>query len=119
MSRFNQASVTINGNLVSDPKNIAGEGKKPCYVFRIAVNRQRKNDQGVYERVATDFFECKSFEAVAATLTKGQPASVTGDLVTETATSKDGVEYTTVKVIARNVEPFVFPTKSASDAVPA
>jgi single-strand DNA-binding protein len=96
--------ITIMGRLVADPTaNYTNSGKQ-VVSFRVAVERDRKGQNG--EREA-DFIDVVAWENVAEIVTKhfkkGSMIIVPGRLQVRNWKDKDGNNRTTAEVVANNV----------------
>ena len=99
--------IMLIGNLGRDPDmNVTGDGT-PFTRFSIAVNRRTKNAQG--ERTEeTEWFNIVAWRQLAELcntyLHKGSKVYIEGRVTQRKYTDKNGVERTTVEVIASDVE---------------
>ncbi len=99
--------IMLIGNLGRDPEmNVTGDGT-PFTRFSIAVNRRTKNAKG--ERTEeTEWFNVVAWRQLAETcntyLHKGSKVYLEGRLTQRKYTDKNGVERTTVEVVANDVE---------------
>ena len=99
--------IMLIGNLGRDPEmNVTGDGT-PFTRFSIAVNRRTKNAKG--ERTEeTEWFNVVAWRQLAETcntyLQKGSKVYLEGRLTQRKYTDKNGVERTTVEVVANDVE---------------
>ena len=111
--------IMLIGNLGRDPDmNVTGDGT-PFTRFSLAVNRRTKNAQG--ERgEETDWFNVVAWRSLAelcsAYLHKGSKVYIEGRLTQRKYTDKNGVERTTVEVVASDVE-FLTPKQQAGSIV--
>jgi single-strand DNA-binding protein len=99
--------ILLIGNLGRDPEmNVTGDGT-PFTRFSLAVNRRTKNAKGE-STTETEWFNVVAWRQLAETcntyLQKGAKVYVEGRLVQRKYTDKNGVERTTVEVIASDVE---------------
>jgi single-strand DNA-binding protein len=93
------------GNLGRDPEmNVTTEGT-PFTRFTLAVNRRAKSSSGERE---TDWFNIVAWRQLAETcntyLHKGSKVYIEGRLVQRKYTDKNGIERSTVDVIANDME---------------
>lgn len=99
--------IMLIGNLGRDPEmNVTGDGT-PFTRFSIAVNRRTKNAKG--ERgEETEWFNVVAWRQLAELchtyLHKGSKVYIEGRLTQRKYTDKNGVERTSVEVIASDVE---------------
>lgn len=94
-------SVCVEGNLTRDSKFWPASGEKKDFaVFTVACNVGRsKDDAPIYFEVKTSGYLAKQ----AATLTKGQRVIVSGRLVNDDFTDKEGVSVKRVGIFADEV----------------
>ena len=91
------------GRLVADPEFRQTTAGTPSCRFRIAIDRNRKND-GSHE---TDFIQCvawrKTAEFVARYFVKGQMVVIEGQLRNNDYTDNNGVKHYSMEVYAESV----------------
>lgn len=93
--------VAITGRLTKDVELRRTATGKAVASFTLAVNKDRKNEQGGYD---ADFIDCVAFEQMAETISKyvhkGDRFGVVGKLTTRSYETKEGkkVKVTEVKV---------------------
>src|SRR2546430_8781966 len=97
--------IMLIGNLGRDPEmNVTTEGT-PFTRFTLAVNRRTKSSTGERE---TDWFNIVAWKQLAETcntyLHKGSKVYIEGRLVQRKYTDKNGIERSTVDVIANDME---------------
>ncbi len=97
--------IILIGNLGRDPEmNVTGDGT-PFTRFTLAVNRRTKSTSGERE---TDWFNIVAWKQLAEIcntyLHKGSKVYIEGRLVQRKYTDKNGVERSTVDVIANDME---------------
>jgi single-strand DNA-binding protein len=97
--------IMLIGNLGRDPEmNVTTEGT-PFTRFTLAVNRRAKSSSGERE---TDWFNIVAWRQLAETcntyLHKGSKVYIEGRLVQRKYTDKNGVERSTVEVLASDLE---------------
>jgi single-strand DNA-binding protein len=97
--------IILIGNLGRDPEmNVTADGT-PFTKFTLAVNRRTKSSSGERE---TDWFNIVAWRQLAETcntyLHKGSKVYIEGRLVQRKYTDKNGVERSTVDVIANDME---------------
>ena len=99
--------IMLIGNLGRDPEmNVTGDGT-PFTRFSIAVNRRTRNAKGERQE-ETEWFNVVAWRSLAETcntyLQKGSKVYLEGRLTQRKYTDKNGVERTTVEVVANDVE---------------
>jgi single-strand DNA-binding protein len=97
--------IMLIGNLGKDPEmNVTGDGT-PFTRFTLAVNRRTKSTSGERE---TDWFNIVAWRQLAETcntyLHKGSKVYIEGRLVQRKYTDKNGIERSTMDVIASDME---------------
>lgn len=101
---MNVATITAQGRLTADVGLTFTSTNKPQADFDIAVNHRRRNAAGEWEDAPTTFLTVRAFGRLAeniATLPKGSPIIVVGDLVTDEWTARDsGEKRRKTKVLA-------------------
>ena len=107
--------VFLIGNLTRDPELSETQSGVSVCRFGIAVNRRSGSSDG--ERKA-DFFNVTAWrglgETVARYAKKGNKVAVLGNIELRTYEDRDGVERTSVDVIAQDVE-FLTPRGAQED----
>lgn len=98
-------SCNFNGRLVKDPElRYSKDGVAVCN-FTIAVQRNRKNNEGDYD---ADFIDCvcfrKTAEFAAEKLGKGQRIGVQGRLQTRLWENKQGNTRKSVELVINDLE---------------
>jgi single-strand DNA-binding protein len=97
--------VILIGRLVADPELRVTPGGISVATFRIAVDRNFKNQQGEYD---TDFFNIvtwrKLAEVVSKNIGKGRLVGVDGILQSRQYQNKEGQNRTVVEVVADRVQ---------------
>ena len=96
--------VVLVGRMVKDPEiRYTGDGT-PVTTFRLAVNRNYKNHEGVME---ADFVSCTAWRGLARTTAdycrKGQLVGVTGRIQTRRFEAKDGTTVYVTDIVVDNV----------------
>ena len=96
--------VVLVGRLVKDPElKVTSNGKKTA-VVTLAVPRNYKNPEGVYE---TDFLDCTLWTNVAENTTEycqtGDMVGVKGRIQTRTIQNDDGSKRRKTEIIAEKV----------------
>lgn len=79
-----EMSVTVSGNVATDPKHVIGSTGKPRTTFRLATTARKRQPDGSYADGLTSFLNVACFDTLAlnaaASLVKGQPVVITGIL---------------------------------------
>ena len=100
--------VSINGNLVADPELSYGESGIAHAKLRVAVNQRFQAADGTWRDGIPVFHNVSVFRAlaenVAASLKKGDPVIVTGDLEFRSY-EKDGTQHEARRIVAEAVGP--------------
>jgi single-strand DNA-binding protein len=107
--------IMLIGNLGRDPElNVTSDGT-PVTKFTIAVNRSTKT-QGGEKREETEWFNVVAWRQLAETceryLHKGSKVYIEGRLTQRKYTDREGVQRTSVEVIATDVQ-FLDPKPSS------
>jgi single-strand DNA-binding protein len=114
-----QTSVGLVGNLTGDPELRFSAAGKPWCSFKIAV---KPFIPGAAEPSEPVYYSVVCFgslaENVSENVTKGSRVVVSGRLEEETWTGRDGVERTSLKVVADGVGPDLRFAKPAQRIVP-
>ncbi len=104
---MNEIKVTVHGNVVTDPTPRAARNGNIFTTFRIATTPYRRAADGSYADMETSFYSVIAFDAVAsnaaASLHKGQPVIVVGNLSNKSYVDKDGVHRTSTEVEAHHI----------------
>lgn len=97
--------IILIGNITGDPDVRATKNGTSVCMFNIAVQRERKNQDG--EKVA-DFFQILCWRGLADIVGKychkGDKVAVVGEAQTRKYTDKKGIERTVTEVVASSVE---------------
>ncbi len=108
--------VFLIGNLTRDPELTETQSGLSVCRFGIAVNRRTGSAEG--ERKA-DFYNVTAWrglgETVARFAKKGNKVAVLGNIELRTYEDRDGVERTSVDVVAQDVE-FLTPRGASEDS---
>ena len=101
------STITVTGNLASDPELRFTAKGEPVVNFRIAVNHSVKTEDGWADGEPT-FYDVAAFrkagaENVAESLTKGDTVLVHGEVHTRTWTNPEGEKRTSLQVNAREI----------------
>lgn len=100
--------VSINGNLVADPELSFGESGIAHAKLRVAVNQRFQAADGTWRDGIPVFHNVSAFrglaENVAASLKKGDPVMVTGELEFRSY-EKDGAQHEARRIVAEVVGP--------------
>lgn len=97
--------VCVRGNVIADVDVRFTKNGKQCSMFRVAVNENRKNENGEWESKAVAFLNMIAWEYVAKQceqLKKGDGVVVTGKITTGSY-EKDGVKKYTTEIIVSGI----------------
>lgn len=104
---MNETRVTVHGNVVSDPVERLGRSGHVVTTFRIATTPFRRTADGKFVDLDTSFYSVIVFNAlaanVAASLHKGQPVVVEGNLSIKQYLGTDGQQRTSAEIDADHV----------------
>ncbi|MGN6752050.1 MAG: single-stranded DNA-binding protein [Intrasporangium sp.] len=104
---MNEIKVTLHGNVVTDPTPRAGRNGSIFTTFRVATTPYRRAADGSYADLETSFYSVIAFDTAAsnaaASLRKGQPVIVVGNLSNKSYVDKDGVNRTSTEVEAQHI----------------
>ena len=79
-----EISVSVSGNVATEPKHVVGSSGKPRTTFRLASTTRKRQPDGSYADGPTSFLNVACFDTLAlnaaASLLKGQPVVITGVL---------------------------------------
>jgi len=103
-------TITIVGNLTSDPELRFTPSGAAVTNFVVAVNRRKFDKQAnEWKDAGTDFYRCsvwrEAAEHVAESLTKGTEVIVAGDLTSREYETREGEKRTVWEVAAEHVGP--------------
>lgn len=77
-----EISVSVSGNVATEPKHVVGSTGKPRTTFRLATTARKRQPDGSFADGATSFLNVACFDTLAlnaaASLLKGQPVVITG-----------------------------------------
>ncbi len=97
--------INIIGRITKDIELKQTESEIKYTRFSIAVSRNYKNEGGEYD---TDFFNVvawrKTAEFISNHFKKGSRIAISGKLQTNKYTDKEGVERTSVEIVAEDVD---------------
>lgn len=104
---MNEIKVTLHGNVVTDPTPRAGRNGSVFTTFRVATTPYRRTADGSYADLETSFYSVIAFDTVAsnaaASLRKGQPVIIVGNLSNKSYVDKDGISRTSPEVEAQHI----------------
>ncbi|MBS1906398.1 MAG: single-stranded DNA-binding protein [Actinobacteria bacterium] len=87
-------TITVLGNVATDPDRGATATGIPTLSFRMATNHRRQDSTGAWVDAGTNWFEVRAYRALAenaeASLTKGDAVVVVGRLKLREWEGKDG-----------------------------
>ena len=96
-------SCIFSGRFASDPKFFEGENGSRC-VFTLAIDRDRRNGEGVYEADFLDFVSWNGKANFVSThFAKGDPAIVTARAQVRRFTDKNGEQRRNVEFLVDNI----------------
>lgn len=99
--------IMLIGNLGRDPEMNYTEGGVAITRFSLAVNRNTRTQSGE-RQTETEWFNIVAWRQLAETCTtylkKGQKVYIEGRLQTRRYTDRNGVERTSVEVVANDME---------------
>lgn len=106
MSTTNTNVVILNGRLVRDVELIYTSGGMAIANGSIAVNRNRKSENGIIDEVSYFDFSLmgKIAENLKPYMNKGKLLTIQGRLKQDRWEGQNGEKYSRVKIIADNVE---------------
>lgn len=96
--------VCVQGRITHDLELRHTPGGKAVCSFTVAVDRDRKKEDGTYD---TDWIRCVSWDSkaefIAQRFEKGKPIILEGRIQTRDYTDKDGNKRTATEIIVRDV----------------
>jgi single-strand DNA-binding protein len=103
-----ETPIVIVGNVVNDPVH-RRVGEQEVFRFRVASNSRRKSAEGIWETADTLYASVSCWgrlvTGTAASLTKGDPVIVVGQVYTSDYEDRDGNPRNSVEVRAHAVGP--------------
>ncbi|BBY30870.1 single-stranded DNA-binding protein [Mycolicibacterium sediminis] len=103
-----ETPITIVGNVVNDPVH-RQVGEQEVFKFRVASNSRRRVADGVWEQGDTLFVSVNCWgrlvSGTAASLVKGDPVIVVGNVYTSEYTDRDDIKRTSIEMRATSVGP--------------
>jgi single-strand DNA-binding protein len=104
---MNEIKVTVYGNVVTDPTPRAGRNGSIFTTFRVATTPYRRTADGSYADQETSFYNVIAFDTLAsntaASLHKGQPVIIVGNLSNKSYVDKDGINRNSTEVEAQHI----------------
>ena len=102
---MNETRVVLCGNVASDVRHHKTDGDVSMAKFRLAVTKSRRDaDTGGWEDVHTSFYSVTAFRSLAqnvlASVTKGDPVVVSGELRVSEYLTKEGESRLAVEIEA-------------------
>jgi single-strand DNA-binding protein len=80
----NKLTITVGGNVATDPMHVVGPGGRPRTTFRLASTPRKRQEDGSYSDGTTSFFNVTCFGHlavnVAGSVHKGDPVVLFADL---------------------------------------
>lgn len=108
--------IFLIGNLTRDPEMKSTQAGVPVCTFTVAVNRRKGAEAGQPE---ADFFRVTAWRQLAENcsryLKKGRKAGVSGSLTLYAYEDKEGIQRTSLEVLADEVE-FLSPKEPIEEA---
>ncbi|HET8616057.1 MAG TPA: single-stranded DNA-binding protein [Actinomycetales bacterium] len=102
-------TLTVWGNVATQPMHVVGPSGTPRTTFRLAHTPRHKKQDGSYGDGPTSFFNvtCFGYLAVnaAASLSKGTPVVLVGDLTVREWQAGDGRQGRDVDLVAAQIGP--------------
>jgi single-strand DNA-binding protein len=103
-----ETPFTIVGNIVNDPVH-RRVGEHEVFKFRVASNSRRRTAEGTWEQGDSLFASVSCWgrlvAGTAASLVKGDPVIVVGNVYTSEYEDKEGIRRTSVEIRATAVGP--------------
>jgi single-strand DNA-binding protein len=104
---MNETRITVHGNVVSDPVERQGRNGNVFTTFRIATTPFRRTADGKFADLDTSFYSVIAFNALAAnaaaSLRKGQPVIVEGNVSVKQYVGADGQQRTATEIDADHI----------------
>lgn len=104
---MNETSITVHGNVVSEPVERQARNGSTYTTFRVATTPYRRTPDGKFVDGDTSFYDVIAFNALAANvasaLRKGQPVIVTGHISIKPYLSNDGTPRTSPQIDAAHI----------------
>jgi single-strand DNA-binding protein len=104
---MNETSITVHGNVVSEPVERQARNGSTYTTFRVATTPYRRTPDGRFVDGDTSFFDVIAFNALAANvasaLRKGQPVIVEGHISIKRYLSNDGTPRTSPQIDAAHI----------------
>ena len=110
-------NVILTGNLATEPESRKTQSGISQCSFRLAVQRNYKNDNGTYD---ADFINIVCWRQLADTcakyLAKGRKILVKGAIMTRNYEAQDGTKRYVTEIVADNIEFLGSNQRKADDA---
>ena len=104
---MNETRITVHGNVVSDPVERLGRNGSVFTTFRIATTPFRRTADGRFVDLDTSFYSVIAFNVLAAnaaaSLRKGQPVIVEGNVAIKQFLGADGQARTSAEIDADHI----------------
>jgi single-strand DNA-binding protein len=104
---MNETRITVHGNVVSDPVERQGRNGSIFTTFRVATTPYRRTADGRFVDLDTSFYSVIAFNVlaanVAASLRKGQPVVVEGNVAIKQYVGSDGQGRTSAEIDADHI----------------
>jgi single-strand DNA-binding protein len=105
----NKLTITVWGNVATEPMHVVGPGGRPRTTFRLASTPRKRHEDGSYVDGATSFFNvtCFGYLAVnvAASVHKGEPVVLFADLTIREWQAEGGRSGKDADLVASHVGP--------------
>jgi single-strand DNA-binding protein len=105
----NKLTITVWGNVATEPMHVVGAGGRPRTTFRLASTPRKKRDDGSYGDGVTSFFSVTCFGHlavnVAASVHKGDPVVLFADLTIREWQADGGRSGKDADLVAHHVGP--------------
>jgi single-strand DNA-binding protein len=105
----NKLTITVWGNVATEPMHVVGPGGRPRTTFRLASTPRKRNEDGSYSDGTTSFFNvtCFGYLAVnvAASVHKGEPVVLFADLTIREWQADGGRSGKDADLVAHHVGP--------------
>jgi single-strand DNA-binding protein len=110
----NSAVLQIEGHVGKAPESKQSKGGKLYISFSVAVNNNRKNEEGKWETVSTDWFDVfawDNLDSIAEKIDKGTAVRVSGRPSVSPYIAKDGQAKASMQISAKSVSVICYDKK--------
>jgi single-strand DNA-binding protein len=105
----NKLTITVWGNVATEPMHVVGPGGRPRTTFRLASTPRKRQEDGSYSDGTTSFFNVTCFGHlavnVAASVHKGEPLVLFADLTIREWQADGGRSGKDADLVAHHVGP--------------